>query len=337
MSTLGELGERRILREIIPRFADAIGDDCAAVEGGDGTLVITTDPVPVPAALLIGLESDLFWTGWLLVTINASDIAASGALPLAFVAALDLPRDLEVRKLERLLSGIRDSCTANGLLYVGGNLREADRVRAVGTAIGRSARTPLGRKGASDGDLAVVIGQGGRFWADVERFKAGLPLNKATSPLYSPVSQATHMHKLHAAGLVRCAMDTSDGLSPALTEMALANKLGIEVDMPSIRAGGDFADVKERSERLWMGWGDWTILAAVRPSDLRSLEREVKASGTVCTPIGRFVSGDPNVVLRDGDRRLMMGRLESERFASDSWFEIGIDEYRRRLQSFELP
>lgn len=99
-TTLGDLGERRILREVIPRFSSAAGDDCAAIHGGAGTTVITTDPVPPPAATVIGGDPDLFWTGWLLVTINASDIAASGARPVAFVAALDLPRDLEVSSFE---------------------------------------------------------------------------------------------------------------------------------------------------------------------------------------------------------------------------------------------
>lgn len=300
-------------------------------------IVITTDPVPPPAATIIGGDPDLFWTGWLLVTINASDIAASGALPLAFVAALDLPTDLEVSQFERLLAGIRDSCDANGLKYVGGNLREADRVRAVGTAIGRSVVEPLTRRGAANGDFVVVIGTGGRFWADVERHKAGLPVENTTSPLFSPLSQARHMHRVHAAGLVRCAMDTSDGLAPTLAELAIVNDLGIEVDLASMRDGANPGAAGGRPERLWMGWGDWTIVAAVRPADMHRLASELEASGSACSCIGRFVAGPREVILINEDRRLTMGRLESERFAKDSWFEFGVDEYHRLLRSFPLP
>ncbi len=337
ITTLGDLGERRILREIIPRFCNAAGDDCATIAGGEGTTVITTDPVPPPAATVIAGDADLFWTGWLLVTINASDIAASGARPVAFVAALDLPGTLEVTKFERLLAGIGDSCEANGLRYVGGNIREANDLRAVGTAIGRSAVEPLTRRGAVADDLVVVIGSGGRFWADVERHKAGLPVEKASSPLFSPVSQAKHMHHAHAAGLVRCAMDTSDGLTPTLAELAFVNELGIEVNLASMRSETDHISIGERPERFWMGWGDWTVVAAVQPAKMRRLASVLQASGSTCSIIGSFVAGHRDIILVDEGRCLPMGRLESERFAKDSWFSLGVEEYHRRLLSFTLP
>src|SRR5262245_17352750 len=126
--TLFDLGERRILREIIPRFVSAAGDDCASVTLRSSHVLITTDPVPRPAARIIGQDDDPYWLGWLLVTINASDIAASGAVPEGFVAALDLPKHFAVTDFERLLQGIVDSCQAHGLRYVGGNIREANEI-----------------------------------------------------------------------------------------------------------------------------------------------------------------------------------------------------------------
>jgi thiamine monophosphate kinase len=39
---LGDLGERRILHEIIPKYVSAAGDDCAVLGQHNGTLVITT-------------------------------------------------------------------------------------------------------------------------------------------------------------------------------------------------------------------------------------------------------------------------------------------------------
>lgn len=76
MQTLIDLGERRILQTIIPRIVAGAGDDCASIELPMGQLVATTDPVPPPAAASIGKDDDPFWMGWLLVTINASDLAA---------------------------------------------------------------------------------------------------------------------------------------------------------------------------------------------------------------------------------------------------------------------
>lgn len=333
---LGDLGERKILSDIIPRFVRGSGDDCAIIGKLEGSLVITTDPVPSPAARMIGGDDDLFWLGWLLVTINASDIAAAGACPSSFVAALDLPTTLEVSALERLLEGIAASCKANGLTYVGGNLREADKVAAVGTAVGSTSVEPLTRKGARPGDRLVVIGNAGHFWADCERIRMGMTVSKQTSPVFSPVSQARYIWQANEKKLIRCAMDTSDGLAPSLTELSQVNRLGIDIDLPLIRAASDFPGVDIRSERLWMGWGDWTVVAAVDPQNLEVLTEMLSNLGSVATPIGTFLPGE-KVRLNDGQHSMDMERLESERFAKDSWFAAGIDAYVKLLKDFPLP
>ena len=331
---LTDLGERRILREIIPKYACGVGDDCAVVDWSGGRLVITTDPVPPPAATVLGGDPDLYWTGWLLVTINASDIAASGAKPQAFVAALDLPSDLPTAHLERLLTGIRDACAAHNLDYVGGNLREAPKLAAVGTAIGSCDTPPITRSGAKPGDLAVVIGLGGRFWADALRLELGISVNRSASPVFAPVAQVAAMQRLHAAGLIECAMDTSDGLAPSLYEIAAVNRLSIDIDLALIRSSSSSSDVPERPERLWMGWGDWTVLAAVDPNNMT---RVTELTGGASTVIGTFAAGNRGVTLHDAGRSTALGRLESERFATDSWFVTGIQGYLRLLRELPLP
>jgi thiamine-monophosphate kinase len=336
--TLFDLGERRILREVIPRFTEGAGDDCAELEPTSRRVVVTTDPVPRPAAHVIGGDDDPRWLGWLLVTINASDIAASGAKPEGFVAALDLPRDYPLRLFERLLGGIQASCRANALRYIGGNIRETTgAVAGVGTAFGSSVKPVLSRSGALPGDFVLVVGESGRFWADAFRHRSGLHLDKASSPLFSPVSQATTIHRLHEADLLACGMDTSDGLAPTLEELAIVNSVAIEVDLGALRGASQYDDIAIRAERLWFGWGDWTVVSTVREAKLEALST---AMASICRPwavIGRVVAGQAKVDLVDHDRRLRAHRLESERFASDSWFTEGIDEYIRRLEAFPLP
>ncbi|RWQ43879.1 MAG: hypothetical protein EOS21_03140 [Mesorhizobium sp.] len=334
-NVLSDFGERRLLSEIIPKYVSSAGDDCAVVESGGRYLTLSTDPVPTPAAKAIGGDDDPYWLGWLLVTINASDIAASGARPSSFVAALDLPGTLRISEFERLLSGIRDSCRENGLSYVGGNLREAAAIAAVGTAIGFSDKPPLTRIGATSQDIVVVIGEGGRFWADAERIRLGEALDKSRTPLFSPISQSNIMHRLHERDLLVCAMDTSDGLAPSLVELCKVNHLGIDVQLQAMRNSTSLPGV--RSERLWMGWGDWTIVAGVSPSKYPILVDVLRELGGRCTAIGTFEAEFDGVILRSGNAAVPLGRLESERFAADSWFVQGIDEYRRRMLALKLP
>src|SRR5438309_1624353 len=91
---LQDLGERELIRSILPKYCASVGDDCAMVPIGDVDLLMTTDPVPQPAARLLGNDPDLYWMGWLLVVISASDLAAAGAQPLAFLAAIEAPSSL---------------------------------------------------------------------------------------------------------------------------------------------------------------------------------------------------------------------------------------------------
>lgn len=334
---LSDVGERRLLKEIIPKYAVGTGDDCAILKVRLGYTVATTDPVPRPAASVIAGDDDPYWMGWLLVTINASDIAASGAEPEIFLAAFDLPRDWPVSSLERLMAGVRDSCQANGLTYSGGNIREGEKLAAVGSAIGHSVAKPLTRIGARADSRVVVFGNSGRFWSDASRHRAGHVLDKLASPIFSPVSQSRIIHALHSRGLLACAMDTSDGLAPSLEELAAKNGLGIEVDLEKVRTNSSGLVTGAGAERLWFGWGDWTVVAAVHTEALKDLQTFIGQQGYVGHDIGRFSDVSNGVVLVDGARRIKMGRLESERFAKDSWFHLGVEAYERSLLDFPLP
>jgi len=120
---------------------------------------VTTDPVPEPAAKVLANDPDPYWMGWLLVTINASDIAASGANPIGFLAAVEAPPTLSVSDFERFFKGIAEACNAEELTFAGGNLREGVKLAAVGTAIGEIDRKSLGRSGAKVGDIISTPAQ----------------------------------------------------------------------------------------------------------------------------------------------------------------------------------
>ena len=74
---LCDVGERKLLRGLIRKHCQVAGDDCAVLSVALDSVVVTTDPAPPPAAKVIGADDDPYWMGWLLVTINASDLAAS--------------------------------------------------------------------------------------------------------------------------------------------------------------------------------------------------------------------------------------------------------------------
>lgn len=339
MPDLRSLGERRIVSEILPDYVVGIGSDCATIDLANAQIVTTTDPAPEPAAKLLGGDTDLYWMGWLLVVINASDLSAAGAAPLAFLAALEVPPTLSIEDFRRLLLGIKECCEAEGLRYAGGNLREGPRVSAVGTAIGLSPRAgAISRKGARLGDVLVSIGRGGLFWRDVLSLRAGVSLDKDSSPLFRPRSQLALMQRLAAKFPVAAAIDNSDGLLPTLQQFAAANGLRIVLDLEQLSV----SDVPRSTgpidpARLWLGWGDWNVVVALPETLVAPVQRLAEDSGGFVLPIGRFLEGGPEVVLKRGDALSPAPRLESERFAADSWFSAGIDAYLGQLMQVRIP
>ena len=339
MTTLGDLGERAIVRDIVPEYCSLAGDDCALVSLPGRDIVVTTDPVPEPAAKLIGNDPDPYWMGWLLVVINLSDLAVAGAQPICFVAAIEAPPELPVEQLRRFLAGIADACREEGVLYAGGNLRERDKLHAVGTAVGQCAPgRGVSRHGAAIGDVLVSVGDGGPFWRDALLARQGHGLGeKEDSPLFRPRSQSSAMRKLAEARLVKAAIDNSDGLLPSLAQLAKTNCLGVRLDLDSLPAPAGSEKLKIDPVRLWLGWGDWNVVAAIQPEALDEVRTLAASAGSSVTQIGVVTGGDPAVTLRRGEKTAPAPRLESERFAKDSWFSSGLDGYIDLLLSVELP
>jgi thiamine-monophosphate kinase len=335
--TLQDLGERRIISDILPQFCARAGDDCAFVEIDGQDIVLTTDPVPVPAAKLIGGDGDLYWVGCLLVTINASDLAAAAATPVAFLSAIECSPGLDIQQFERLLEGIRDSCLKEGLEYIGGNLKESSQFAVTGMAVGRVNHSEgLRRSGARPGDLIFSVGQGGIFWRDVLHIINGEEVEKPRSPVFAPRSQLRNMRLLVESVRPSVSMDNSDGLLPTLSQLSQANKLGINLNLDSLSISGA-EDLAVEPYRLWLGWGDWNVVIALCPDDVPAASAIAFQHGFPLIQIGAFTSGDPVVSVQRGERIMPAPRLESERFAKDSWFATGIGGYIELLMSLKLP
>ena len=103
--------------------------------------------------------------GYRAAAVNLSDLAASGAEPLALIVSLALPGDITVEQVVELYEGLAEA----GVPVRGGDTTRADSVLLSVTALGRAARVP-GRAGAKPGDAIVVTGPLGASGA---AFRAG--------------------------------------------------------------------------------------------------------------------------------------------------------------------
>jgi thiamine-monophosphate kinase len=234
VTTVGELGEFGLLAELERRgLAEAVEHDAAVVGG----LVVTQD------ALLEGVHFRFDLLSWRelgarAAAVNVSDLAASGADPLALLVSLGLPPETAVEDVCDLYAGLNE----RRVPVRGGDTTRAGSVVLSVTALGRSARIP-GRAGASPGDLVVVTGPLGAAGA---AFRAGrLP------PVPDRVEEGKRLARVASAML-----DLSDGLAPDAGHIAERSgvRLAIELERVPLAGGAELDDV---------GFGeDYELLAA---------------------------------------------------------------------------
>jgi thiamine-monophosphate kinase len=239
VTTLGELGELGLLAELEAHgLVEGIEHDAAVVEG----LVVTQD------ALVEGVHFRFDLLGWRelgarAAAVNLSDLAASGAEPLALLVSLGLPPETELDEVLELYAGLNE----RGVPVRGGDTTRADRVVLSVTALGRSDRVP-GRAGARAGDLVVVTGPLGAAGA---AFREGrLP------PVAARVEEGKRLAEVATAML-----DISDGLARDAGHIAARSgvRLAIELERVPLAKGAELDDV---------GFGEDYELLATTPDPL---------------------------------------------------------------------
>jgi thiamine-monophosphate kinase len=223
VTTLAELGEFGLLAELERRgLAEEIEHDAAVVEG----LVVTQD------ALVEGVHFRFDLLGWRelgerAAAVNLSDLAASGAEPLALLISLGLPVETELNEVLELYAGLNEC----GVPVRGGDTTRADRALLAVTAIGRADRVP-GRAGARPGDAVVVTGplgaagagfREGRLPRVPDRIEEGKRLAQAASAM----------------------LDVSDGLARDAGHIARRSgmRLAIELERVPLAPGAELGDV----------------------------------------------------------------------------------------------
>ena len=261
MTTLEELGEFGLLAELERRgLAQGIEHDAAVVEG----LVVTQD------ALVEGVHFRFDLLSWRdlgarAVAVNVSDLAASGAGPLALLVSLGLPSETALEDVLELYAGLNE----RGVPVRGGDTTRADRVVLSVTALGRAERVP-GRAGARPGDVVVVTGPLGTAGA---AFRAGrLP------PVPDRVDEGKRL-----AAVATAMLDLSDGLARDAGHIAQRSgvRVAIELECVPLTPGAELDDV---------GFGeDYELFAATPdPLDFTVIGRVEEGEG-----VGLTLRGEP--------------------------------------------
>jgi thiamine-monophosphate kinase len=100
------------------------------------------------------------------LAVNLSDMAAMAGKPLAFVAAIGIPKDYSPHFMERVAKGILRLAREFDVAWVGGDISRAKELFISIALLGEAETKKLIlRKGARRGDLIYVTGRLGASWS----------------------------------------------------------------------------------------------------------------------------------------------------------------------------
>ncbi len=317
MAKLSDIGERsaiQVLAKIFDRgHPIGLGHDCGAVDWGEDYLVITTDVVNPRMHIPAGATPQQI--GWYATAVNLSDIAAAGARPIGFVAALSLPPDTDVEFLRGLGQGMEECAREFGVAVLGGDTKEADQMSIAGTAIGRVRKDRvLLRKGARPGDLIVVTGDLGRAGLALRNLQTSALKTETLNALMRPYPRIVEGMFFSDSGYVTSCMDISDGLGSTIAQMAAMTNLSYQVDWDALplHHGLENLPVPQQKELALYYGGDYELVATVRPEGMETLLQRYQTARrgdrNRLTLIGKVASSGGNVLVSKAGKETLLSR-----------------------------
>ena len=237
--------------------ARGLNDDCAVLELGSETLILTHDAMAEGVHFLP--DQDPADVAWKLVATNMSDLAAKGAEPLGVLLGYMLGRGDA-----RFLEGLEEALAHYNAPLLGGDTISGTGSQVLGlTAIGRATHRPVPSRGGAAGRRCACgsPAQSARRCWGWRRCAATLLLpGQTASPIAARKALLGEGRAL--APHVSAMMDVSDGLLLDAARMARASSVTLAIDGAKVPIAAPEA---RRAEAL--RWGeDYQLLFTAPPA-----------------------------------------------------------------------
>ena len=320
------MGEFELIRRYFQRttapqagVALGIGDDCALLQPTPGTqMAISSDMLVEGHHFFPDVDPEAL--GHKALAVNLSDLAASGARPVAFTLALSLPRADEAW-LAGFARGLFALADAHQCALIGGDTTKGPLnicITVFGEVPVANGHTQaLLRSGARVGDELWVSGTLGdaRLALHALQGQRALPadaLQAARLRLERPTPRVAL--GLALRGVASAAMDLSDGLAGDLGHLLQASNCGAELDAPALAAlpACRWNGLSE-SDRLALvlgGGDDYELLFSAPPAQQAAVRAAGAAAGVPVTRIGRLVA-TPGLHVLDAQGQPLPGHFQS--------------------------
>jgi thiamine-monophosphate kinase len=259
--------------------------------------VLTTD------LLVEGTHFDLRYflpeeLGWRALMANLSDLAAMGASPVCYLAAIAAPPETPVRLLDGIFRGMSRAGRISGIRLMGGDTCRGKSVVLSLAVMGKvSHGKAVPRTGARPGDLLFVTGEPGWSRLGLRLLSGGRPRDprgwqrEAMRRHLTPAARLREGALAARCGAVSSMIDLSDGLLPDLSHLLEGTGMGAVLEERAFRLSPKFrsgaADLGEDPVAAFLAGGeDYELLMSVRPHRYEAFRRAARSFPAGATPIG---------------------------------------------------
>jgi thiamine-monophosphate kinase len=285
-------GNKKFVSEDVETFR--IGKNFGVIK--TDTLVASTDVPPKMKLADVARKS---------IVASVSDFAAKGVRPLYCIISVSLPKNFTSSKVAQLAKGFRAAAKEFGFSILGGDTNRAKDLVISVTLVGIASK--ITRRGSARiGDIIFVTGPFGLSSAGLEILLNG----KKASPKFQNIAKRAVFYPtprlwfgIRASGLLSAAMDSSDGLSTCLVEMARQSKKKFVL---TLAPGADGLEEFARKNRLdfldliFNGGEEYELVGTVSPRNFGKIKKIAKKQRIRLIEIGRVKKGS-GVVLQKAE------------------------------------
>lgn len=288
-------------------------------------IVVTTDPIVSGLHFLPGERADDI--AWKALAVNISDLAAKGAVPLAYTMALAFPEPPTHAFMKVFSRGLADAQARFGCSLIGG---DTDKTKGpLSISITAFGAVPGGRivqrATASIGDEIFVTGTLGDA-------ALGLALHQEPEAVSSGLTDgdkgflmARYLRpepRLELAPLLRAyasaALDISDGLAKDLRRLAAGagGQAKVAFDTLPLSSSARMVVAADRAQKTAViaGGDDYEILFAIPPSLADDLRQDTAHLPFNVTHIGTLIPGEGVVITETDGSVIDVGRAGWDHF-----------------------
>ena len=236
-----------------------------------------------------------------------SDFASKGVRPKHAIISVSLPRNYPKSKLVSMAKGFRQASKQFGVKILGGDTNEAKEIVISVMLFGISKRI-IPRSGAKTGDVIITTGNFGRTSAGLgillhKNRSAGQFRKLAIDSVLAPNPRL--QFGVLASKYLSSSMDSSDGLSTTLTEMANASKKKfIITHIPKDEKLDEFAKANRRNivDLVFNGGEEYEIVVTIPQKNMARLEKIARSCRVKLIQIGHVEAGK-GVFLQTGKKK----------------------------------